>query len=243
MRSLELSQDDLIHHIVKFGLDIYPPVEIPKERTRLNMFYEESRSRYPQLYDRLITGDTDFRILKEFQPPPGAGGSKLQVQTFVLTNRGPLFAFPLRLPNPVGPTDLEPKMLEQFKGIKSLFFSALTERKVMRIGLVRDLLFDVGQDACEYVLSDRQNFAGAKLRGGKSLLLYRDDHCNVGIEVEPAEVMKTTRLPVGAQVTEQQSYGLRVVLDVNNRQPKPLEDADVELVLERASSSCGPMSC
>lgn len=236
MRSLELSQDDLIQHIVKFGLDIYPAVEIPKERTRLNMFYEEARRQYPHLCDQLIASDTDFRISKQFQSLHDASGPRFRVETFVLTNRGPVFTFPLLLPDPVGSTNLEAKMVEQFKAVRTLFFSALAERKVMRIGLVRDLLFNVGRDACEYVLSDRQVFAGAQLKGGKSRLLYQDDLCNVGLEVEPAEVMRTTRLPVGAQVTERLSYGLHVVLDVNNRQPKPLEDADIDLVLERASS-------
>ena len=209
MESLKLSESDIIHHVVKFGIDIYPTVEIDKERTRLNMFYEEARARYPELCEQLIAGGREFRISKEFRPSSDAAGPRVRVDTFVLTNRGPVFIIPVRLPDPIGSTGLEDKMLEAFKAVKGLFFSALAERK---------------------------KFSGAKLKSGKCSLVYRDDLCNVRFEFEPAEVMKTTKLPVGAEITERQSFGLHVLLDVNNHQPKPLEDDDMERVIDRASS-------
>jgi len=236
MESLKLSESDIIHHVVKFGIDIYPTVEIPSERTRLNLFYEEARTRHPQLCEQLIASDREFRISKEFRPPANAAAPTLRVDTFVLTNRGPVFIIPVRLPDPIGSTGLEDKMLEAFKGVKALFFSALAERRIMRIALIRDLLFDVGQSSCEGVLSDRRSFSGAELKGGKCSLVYRDDLCNVRLEFESVEVRKTTKLPVGAAVTERQSFGLHVLLDVNNHQLKPLEDDDIAQVIERASS-------
>jgi hypothetical protein len=183
----------------------------------------------------LTASDSEFRISKRFTPPAPTAGPAFGVDTFVLTNRGPLFAFPLRLPDPVGETNLEARMQAAFNDMKALFFSAITERKVMRIGLIRDLMFDTGQSPCEGVLSDRSEFAGARLKGGKRVLLYRDDLCNVRLTFEPAEVMKTTRLPVGTEVTERQSFGLHVVLDVNNHQPRPLNEADMNQVWERAA--------
>ena len=236
MESLNLGKSDIIHHVVKFGIDIYPTVEIPKDRTRLNMFYEEARARYPQLCDQLVASDTDFRISKEFRPQSTGAGPKLRINTFVLTNRGPVFAFPLRLPDPVGDTRLESDMLDAFNGLKTLFFSAVAERKLMKVGLVRDVLFDTGQASCERILSDRHEFAGAKLKEGKCLLAYLDDLCNIRLEFEPGQVMTTTKLPVGAVVTDRQSFGLRVVLDVTNHQLKPLEEDDIAQVIERASS-------
>jgi len=233
--SLKLSQNDMIHHVVKFGIDIYPQVEIPKERTRLNIFYEEARRRFGQLCDQLVASDTEFRISKEFRGDTEPGPGQLRVNTFVLTSRGPVFVFPLRLPAPIGETGLEASMIDSFKSLKELFFSALAERQLMKVGMVRDMMFDVGQTSCESVLSERREFAGATLRDGQCLLGYRDERCNIRLKLEPVQVMKTTRLPVGAEVTERQSFGLRVELDVNNVDVKPLDDAEIDLVIERAS--------
>lgn len=236
MESLTLAESDIIHHFVKCGIDIYPLVEIPLERTRLNIFYEEARTRHPELCEQLVASDREFRISKEFQSPATPAAPRLRVDTFAITHRGPVFTIPLRLPNPVGPTALEDRMFESFNAMRKLFFASLAERKIMRVGIVRDLLFDTGQSSCERLLSDRRTFAGAELKGGKSVLLYRDERCNLRLEFEPAEVMKSTRLPVGGEVTERQSFGLHVVLDVNNHQPKPLEEDDIEQVIARASS-------
>lgn len=235
MEDLSLSASDLIHQVVKFGLDVYPPIEIPKERTRLNIFYEEARTRYPTVFDQLVASDTEFRISKEFRPQAQMIGAAVRADTFIITNRGPVFSFPLLLPQPVGATGLETQHLELFPLVRSLFFSAIAERKIMRIGLIRELLFDTGQSPCNRVISDHQDFAGAPLVGGNRVIAYRDALCNVRISVEPAEVMKTTRLAVGTEVTERHSYGLHVLLDVNNHQLKPLEDADIQQVLDRAT--------
>ena len=236
MESLGLTEGDIIHHVVKFGMDIYPTVEIPSERTRLNIFYEEARTRQPELCEQLVASDREFRISREFRPPANVSGPTLRVDTFVLAPRGPVFVIPVRLLDPIGPTGLEQRMFDGFKAPKALFFSVIAERKIMRIGMIRDLIFSTGQSPCQNVLSGRKKFAGADLKGGRALLVYRDDLCNVRLQFEPAEVMKTTKLPIGAEVAERQSFGLHVTLDVNNHEPKPLEDADIEQVIERASS-------
>ena len=51
----------------------------------------------------------------------------------------------------------------------------------------------------------------------------------------PCQIQMTTQLPVGTKVEQQTGYGLRVVLDVNNWEIRPLEDSDIEEVLTRAT--------
>jgi len=58
-QQLALSTDDLAHHIAGFGMDVYPPIEISNERTRLNVFYEEARSAFPAIYGRLEAGGNE----------------------------------------------------------------------------------------------------------------------------------------------------------------------------------------
>ncbi len=237
MEPLSLSVGDLCHHVVTLGMDIYPPVEIPNERTRLNMFYEEVRGRWDRLFDRLVASDTEFRISKKFRKHPDKTGLSYLQDTFVLTNRGPVYVFPLILPDPVGDTGLEKTYLEDFDRLRRLFFSVLPERAVMRVGLIRDLVFATGKTRCDELITDKRSFAKADLVGGQSLFKYRDAKYNHNIRVDPVLISKTTQLAVGTSVTEPPEYGVRVQLDVNNSDTQtPLQEPDIQGVLERATS-------
>lgn len=237
MEPLLLNVADLRYHVVTLGMDIYPPVEIPDERTRLNMFYEEVRDRWGSLFDRLVASDTEFRISKSFRKQPEQTGPSYPQDTFVLTNRGPVYVFPLILPDPVGDTGLEKTYVEDFDRLRRLFFNVLSERAVMRIGLVRDLVFATGQTKCEELITDQGSFANADLVGGQLLFKYRDAKYNHNIRVDPVSITKTTQLAVGTRVTEATEYGVRVCLDVNNSDTQsPLQEPDIHGVLDRATS-------
>ena len=236
MDKLPLTLDDLAIHVVTIGVDVFPPIEIASERTRLNMFYEEACNRWKDMFERIVASESEFTISKTFKHRPEIQGQAVECNTFALTNRGPVFIFPLRLPDPTGVTDLESDYRERFKQIRQLFFSAILERKVMRVGLVREVILSTGETPYLEVLSDEDTFSGAKLVGGNLRLQYRDDKCNVIVQIEPAEIMKTTKIPVGQPITQRQSYGLRVRLDVNNAEILPLSEDAIEEVLDRADS-------
>ncbi|MHC4697368.1 MAG: hypothetical protein ACYTFA_11545 [Planctomycetota bacterium] len=237
METLSLSEADLCHHVVTLGMDIYPQVDIPTSRTHLNMFYEEARDRYGRLFERLSASDTEFRISKLFRRQPNVEGPSIPVATFVLNPRGPVFVFPLKLPEPVGETGLESTFQDDFDQLRELFFRALTQRVVMRVGLIRELIFETGQANCQELITDVRSFANAPLVGGQATLKYRDDNHNHNIVVEPVSIARTTQLPMGARVSEDAGYGVHVVIDVNNANiQRPLEKADIDGVLERATS-------
>ena len=153
MEPLNLSVSDLIQHVVTLGLDIYPPIDIPNERTRLNMFYEEAQRQWPQLFEELRASGTAFKITKQFRRHDAISSPGLEVETFVLTHRGPVFKFPLILPDPVNHTGLEEHHLADFDRLRNLFFAALPNRRIMRVGLLRELLFETGNDECKALLT------------------------------------------------------------------------------------------
>lgn len=232
-----LSLADLCQHSVTFGMDIYPPIEIPQERTRLNMFYEEARRRWNSLFDRLVTSDTEFRISKKFQKSPEVAGPSYSIDTFVLTNRGPVFVFPLLLDEPVGDTGLEVTYLDRFKEIRELFFQAIPNRKFMRVGLIRDLIFNTGSVPCQELIAEQTSFAKAELVGGKAVFKYCDTKHNHNILVEPMSRVRTMQLAAGPTVNEPAGFGVRVQLDVNNTDMgRTLEESDIQEVIERATS-------
>lgn len=236
MESPSFSVGDVQQHIVQYGIDVYPQVEIRNERTRLNIFFEEASKRWPKLFGGLTVSDTEFRIAKKFSAQSGEQGRSTQTDTFTMTTRGPVFTFPLLLPEPVKETGLELDYPTLFESVRKLFFSAIAERQIMRIGLIRDVIFGTGNTPCNGILTQQAGLAQATLAGGKSLFLYRDSLCNVRVELEPVEAHKTTQLAVGASVKEAAGYGLRVRMDVNNREIRPLQAADIQQVLDRADS-------
>ena len=237
MTDLMINLDDLDQHVATFGIDVFPAIEIPVERTHLNMFYEEAHDKWPDLFEGLIASDFEFRISKVFRVQPDIrGGPGFPVHTFELTQRGPLVRFPLMLPKPVGATKLEGTFLMRFAEIRKLFFKHLPGRALMRVGLVRNVIFATGEQRCEPLLAANSEFAGAKLQGGACRFDYRDDQCNVLVQLNPVQAMTVTQLPVGATVSQHGGFGLNVQLDVNNGEIRPLSDDDINVVLDRAAS-------
>lgn len=236
MEPESLTTNDLCHHVVTFGMDIYPPVDLPNEQTRMNMFFEEAKQQRGNLFDKLIISSTEFRISRRFRERNDLEGPSYQFDTFVLTDRGPIFRFPLTLPGPIRRPDLEETYLDDFNHLRGLFFDAIPQRAVMRVGLVRDLVFSTGSNKCEDLLTGQTSFAKAALVGGSSIHKYRDEKCNHNILVEPVTLTRTTRLGVGAAVDEHAGYGVHVRLDVNNAEVRqPLQETDIREVLERAT--------
>ncbi len=234
MTDFKLSLDDVVHHVVSIGLDIYPPIEMKDERTRLNMFYEDARERWRELYEQMTVGELEFKISRPFRQKPNVQGPAIPVDTFVMTQRGPVFVFPLRLPDPVGVTNLESRFRDIFGEVRSAFWSRLPGHAIMRAGLVRDVIFSVGETDCVFLVSTQSDWLRSKLVGGHRLVQYRDDKCNIRLEFSPGRIGKTTELPVGAKVREPVGFGVKVRLDVNNIEVRPLQDVDIEEVIERA---------
>ena len=229
-----LCEGDVIGHVVKFGIDVYPRIDLGKDRTRLNMFYEEAREQFPELYDQLVASGERYAISTAFRPKGQTKGGSQQ-DTLVLTDRGPVFIFPLCLPDPIGSTGFDENFREKFRAVSRLFWDKLPGRKIMRIGMIRELAFSTGDLAYNAMITDQDLFSKAKFIGGTQLLGYRDDFCNVRIKTDVARITQETQLPVGTTITKEAGHAVLVHLDVNNVDPKPLQDADIDTVLTRAS--------
>lgn len=194
------------------------------------------RHRWEELFGKLTASDTEFRISRDFTKFPGRPGLAIPVETFVLTPRGPVFVVPLLLPEPVGDTELTKTAVDRFHEVRRLFLSGFPDRKVLRVGMIRELLFRTGEAPHQHMLAREASFSGAGLVGGRCLLVFRDHKCNIRLDFEPVEIKKTERLPVGTTVEQSAGYGVRAQFDVNNFEIRPLGDADIDEVLERATS-------
>lgn len=228
---MEISVSDIKQHIVQVGIDVYPQVTIPDERTRLNLFFEEARATFPKLCRRLTTSDNEFRISGNFSDD---ATKNVQLDTFVLTSRGPVIMVPLHVPG-IGETSVAGQYQELSDGLRDLFFRCIPERKIMRFGMVRKVVFETGNDTSLGVLRAPTSFNSAALVGGRCSLLYRDDRCNVRITIEPLEAEETVQV-AGAQLKQHKGYGLGVMLDVCSNEIRAQNPTDITSVIERAES-------
>ena len=234
MDNIALSVDDVVNHVVSIGLDIYPPIDMKNERTRLNMFYEDVRVQRPDLYEGLTVGESEFKISKPFREKRDVQGPAIPVDTFVMTARGPVFVFPLRLPDPVGGTGLEDAFIKVFFDVRNSLWSRIPGHTILRVGLVRDVILSTGDTDCASLVSEQSGWREAKLVGGHRLIHYQDAKCNIRLEFSPGRMAKTTMLPVGTKVEQPAGFGLKVKLDVNSAGVRELQDADIGEVLDRA---------
>jgi len=234
MEAVTISLDDIQTHVVQFGLDVLPVPEVGTQRTRLNMFYEAARDRFPQLYDQISAGDAEFKIFKTFRKPGAHAGPSATSETFVLTNRGPVFVFPLRMPDPINETGLQPEHVELFREVLALFREGLPGTTLLHLGVVRELIFSTGASLPMSLITRKATFAGADLAGADCRLLFQDARMNHRIGLNSIQIMKGIQHPVGATFEQRLGFGLRVVLDVNNKEIKPMAQPDIDEVIDRA---------
>lgn len=235
MSRLSLGPNDLISHVIKIGLDTYPSIQIPDVQTKLSVFADEVRNRWPRLFDKLEISSSEFVISKVFRAPTDSRTTAI-VPTFALAARGPVFVRPLLLPPPIGEVGTEEEYIELLPDLRDTFLRCVGGPDCLRIGLIRELVFLTGQTACYDLLTSKASFAEATLIGGMGTYVYRNDTCNVRITLDAVQIGKTTQLPIGRTVTQPQGHGLKVILDVNNHELRALSDADMEQVLEFARS-------
>ena len=126
------------------------------------MFFEEGRDQNKDLFECVVSSDNEFTVSRRFSKP---GGPNVEIRTFQMTPRGPVFVIPLSIPG-IGPTEFENNYETKLVALEKLFFRAFPDRKQMRYGIIRSLIFDTGKEPCTEVLAAprRQSFVVRSLR-------------------------------------------------------------------------------
>jgi len=229
---MKVSESDINQHTVQIGIDVHEPIALHANRTHLNMFFEEAREHFSELFDRVVSSDTEFTVSKRFAKP---GGEQIEVPTFQMTPRGPAFAIPLFLPD-IGDTGFSATHVEKLESLKRLFFKSFPDRKVLKYGVVHEVIFDTRSEPTVTILGAPIRFFGAELFGGTLVARYVDEKCNVAITLQPVRSARVTRLGVGVQTSQETGYGVHVKVDVSSREIRELQSADIQWVQERANN-------
>lgn len=230
---MKVTKTDIVRHVVKVGIDVYPPIAITTNRTRLNVFFEKARAEHPDLFARLVSGENEFRLSRQYTI---AALGKIEFPTFELTARGPVISVPIQIEE-LPSTGFEENYVDKLSSVRELFFRAFPDTKIMRFGFVREVIFFTSATSAVGILGPPTEMQGASLSGGNLVLGFNDDACNIRVTLTPVTGSRRTQLgAVGMSVDEELGRGLSLVLDVNNKEARPLESADILAVQERAES-------
>lgn len=238
--NLAISLDDLEVHLVRFGLDVFPPLDFRDETTRAHELFRLLHDQRPDIYQELTyrPSANEFTVQASFGGERGAA----KIPTLTLAPRGPVFRFPRRLPEPIGDVELgDSRSLED---LEAVFFASLNVIRrcapgltILRAGLVQELVFSMGQTSTVPWLASRfGGISGAQPHGGNVKLTYADDRCNALVTVETVQLQRQATLASGADVAQAVGFGLKVELDVCNREMRPQEPAEIQMTLQRAHS-------
>jgi hypothetical protein len=238
MDEFSFTRERIDQHVEQFGVTVRPAIEVHTERQRIQEFYNTASERYPDMFESLLQSPKEFQI-KKTVPIAGSRGS-LEFPTFVITPRGPVFVFTRALAGLddefVWPTDLNRRVIECLE----LLHGYLPTIKIIRIGKIRELMYDCGMLNSSKIIRDR--FASNVRQEATDITIgwnESDDAYNRKFRISsvPAEAVVfqdvgPVPVPGGARP---RGFAINVSLDVNNRSlDKTIPTSECEAILAHA---------
>jgi hypothetical protein len=237
MADFQFTSSRIDQETISIGLDVRPPIELALDALRIQQFYNDISERFPNLFADLNQGKTKFQISKDI-PIPGKG--QISVFTFTLTQRGPVFNFPITLPGVIEDHRWSETLSEDVIKCLHTFHRHLPGTQFFRIGKVRNLVFQCADaDAREMF---RKRFCPQAPDGSENLEVGwndPDDRYNRKLTVKTIQKTQMVQRDVGGSLepvmVPQGEHGINVIFDVNNRGlDKPLDDDQMQIILDHA---------
>jgi hypothetical protein len=205
---------NISQHIVKYGVDVRPPIVPEQEKTKMQDYCNWLIEQFPEVFETLLSGPKQLQIQRTFEL---SNGKRIQIPTFVLTTRGPVFTFPQRI------------YIDQVHDLEiaqhgKIFRKALDElraifadRKVPRVGVVNEFVFDTGQiNSLEIITSNlKSELWRQRAKNLRIIIEIPTDDKNTNLEIKPTYLRHTGN---GKVTTEDIRFGIIVNVDINNRQ-------------------------
>jgi len=215
------SKNRIDEHTEKVGVDIRPVIECKLDREKLFDIGKQLVDKYPNLFESLVQSPTEFHIRKKFIFPGKGEGDLL---TLAITPRGVVFVFPRRLS--IFEEEIQLNNMEDIslEGLK-IFRGTFPERIICRVGLVNEYIFNTGPVISSDLVCKRFTKVMIPSNGEILVSINRpDDDYNRKIELQP--VQKLERIPEMPDRKQIRSYGVKVVVDFNNRDMSQNLDCD-----------------
>jgi len=207
------SKNKIVEHMEKVGVDIRPVVEPKLDREKLYNVGSKLVGQHPDLFESLVQSPTEFRITKRFIFP---GKGEAELNTLTITQRGPVVTFP-RI---VGAFE-EEVSLNRVEDITvdclNVFRDIFPEKKMIRVGLVNEYIFDTGLLESVRLISQRFTKLAVPTEGEIRLRINQptDDYNRI---IEMQALKKVEPVPEIPGRLQAQGYAVRVNVDFNNRE-------------------------
>jgi len=239
------SLEDISEHSVTYGVDIYPAIDPARETSRAHNCFLQLREKYPALFDTLTAG-SQFAISSSFS---GSSRVRFPWMTFGVNPRGPVFQFPVKGVHFGGDVDLH-----SLPELDTVFLESLEivlanfPRKVMKVGVTRQFVFNTGDVNCgPWLASKVLNFGDADLVSSQCNLMYKCTSTN--FPMSKAIQMASVEIQTNAMAMNQgnpqpmlvrphgQEFGLAATfMIVSDDRDLPLEGHEIQAVLVESHS-------
>ncbi len=227
-------KEKMSQHVVKYGVDTRPPILPEQERTKLQDYGNWLVEEFPEVFETLLVGPRDVRVQRTFLLP---NAKRIELPTFVLTNRGPVFTFPERLFIDQPHELAIPEKDKIFRRVLDELRSRFPDRAVPRVGVVHEIVFDTGFiNSLDIVASNLKNEVWReRAKNVRILLEAPTEDKNVNIEIRPTYLQRSGT-PGGTAASDDMKFGVIVNADINNRQMAgDLTKAEISDILAFAS--------
>ncbi|MBL7154474.1 MAG: hypothetical protein ISS79_12235 [Phycisphaerae bacterium] len=214
----EFATELISQHVVKYGVHVQPPIMLKDEKTKLQDYCNWLIEQAPEAFETLLSGPNQLRVQKSFVL---ASNRRVDMPTFILTARGPLFTFPERLyidqPQDVDLGDKNRIFRKALDELRSRF----SDRTVRRVGVIHEMVFDTGQfNSLEIIASNlKSDVWKERVRNLNIHLEAPREGKNVNLDIRPTHVTRARRNH--ANMPEQDVlFGIIVNVDINNQNIK-----------------------
>ncbi len=230
----QFDKEKISQHVVKYGVDVRPPILPDQDRTKLQDYANWLVEQFPDAFETMLSGPRELRIQRTFLLP---NAKRVELPTFVLTGRGPVFTFPERLyidrPHELDISDKDKIFRRAYDELRARF----PERTVPRVGVIHELVFDTGfVNSLDVIASGlKYDLWRQKAANIRILIEAPNEGKNVNIELRPTFLQHSGReeTPI---VPDDTNYGVIVNVDINNQQmPADLTKAQVSDILAFAN--------
>lgn len=209
----KFSKNRIDDHTEKVGIDIRPVLEPKLDWEKLYGFGKQLIEKYPNLYESLVQSPTEFRITKRFIFP---GKGEAELNTLTITQRGPVFTFPRTVgafEEEISLNNVEDVAVECLKVFRSVF----PEKKMMRVGLVNEYIFDTGVVDSIRLIVERFTRLSVPPEGEIRMRINRptDDYNRI---IELQALRKLEPIAEIPNKLQAKGYAVRARVDFNNRE-------------------------
>ena len=214
----QFDTEHISQHIVKFGVHIQPAISPKDDKTKLQDYCNWLIGQFPEVFETLVVGPNQLQIQKVFAL---TGNKRLELPTFVLTVRGPVFTLPQRVfIDQVHDLDISDKD-KIFRRALDELRTRFSDRKILRVGVVHEFVFDTGQiNSLEIIASNLKNDLWREtVKNLRILLEMPREEKNVNLEIRPTYVSRVATSSENVPIQDVR-FGIIVNLDINNQQIK-----------------------